>query len=88
MEIRYKLNITPHEVPIIYIAQPPVALTSISISYSTPELYVQGNTISPNIPVVVGFIESYSVFPDLPAGLTLNTYTGVITGTPTQGEIA
>ena len=86
MEIRYKLNITPQELPIIYIAQPPVAPTSIS--YSTPELYVQGNTISPNIPVVVGSIESYSVFPDLPAGLTLNTYTGVITGTPTQGEIA
>jgi hypothetical protein len=34
------------------------------------------------IPVVTGTVDSYSISPALPAGLVLNTGTGVISGTP------
>jgi hypothetical protein len=58
---------------------PPAALT-----YTTPVTYVTGAAITANIPTNAGgTIESYSVSPALPAGLTLNTVTGVISGTPT-----
>jgi hypothetical protein len=41
--------------------------------------------ITPNTPITTGGeITQYSVSPALPAGLTLDPQTGVITGTPTQ----
>ncbi len=61
-------------------AVPPTGLV-----YSTPTAtYPQGLAISPNVPSNGGgAISTYSVSPALPAGLVLNTSTGVITGTPT-----
>jgi len=54
------------------------------LAYATPSAsYLQYVLISPNRPTVAGTITSWSVDPALPAGLTLNTTTGVITGTPT-----
>ena len=50
---------------------------------SNPAQYVVGTVITPNTPTVNGTITGYSVSPALPAGLTLNTTTGVISGTPT-----
>ncbi len=42
-----------------------------------------GTAIAALTPSVSGTVTSYSVSPSLPAGLTLNTTTGVISGTPT-----
>ena len=55
------------------------------LSYSTnPATYTKGTVITPNVPTVGGGpVVSYSVAPPLPAGLSLNTTTGVISGTPT-----
>jgi hypothetical protein len=56
-----------------------------ALAYSTnPALYLTGIAITPNTPSHSGgAIVSYSVSPALPAGLSLNTGSGVITGTPT-----
>jgi hypothetical protein len=56
-----------------------------NLTYSQyPASYVTGTQITPNTPSSGGgAVASYSVAPTLPAGLSLNTGTGVITGTPT-----
>ena len=60
--------------------QPPSAL-----SYTTATAdYTVGTAITPNSPTSTGgAVTSYSVSPALPAGLSLSTSTGIITGTPT-----
>jgi len=62
-----------------------VAVSLSGLSYSTnPAQYAVGTAISPNSPTLAtGTAVSYSVTPALPAGLTLSTTTGIITGTPT-----
>ena len=59
---------------------PPTHLT-----YSTnPATYTLGTAITPNTPSSLGgVVFSYGVQPALPAGLALDTTTGVIAGTPT-----
>jgi hypothetical protein len=59
---------------------PPSGLT-----YSeNPAAYTVGTPIAPNAPSISGgAVVSYSVSPPLPLGLSLNTSTGVISGTPT-----
>ena len=56
-----------------------------NISYSpSTNTYVVGTAISALTPTNTGgTVVSYSVNPSLPAGLSLNTSTGVISGTPT-----
>jgi Putative Ig domain/Carboxypeptidase regulatory-like domain len=56
-----------------------------SLSYSiNPATYAVGTPITNNIPSSSGgAAASYSVSPALPAGLNLNSATGVISGTPT-----
>jgi hypothetical protein len=55
----------------------------------TPYNYTVGTTITDVIPTsdfdtfTGGFIESYSVLPALPGGLTIDGVTGVLSGTPT-----
>jgi gliding motility-associated-like protein len=57
---------------------PPAGLT-----YTSPNVYTVGTAIGTLTPTSTGgAIASYSVSPSLPAGLTINTTTGVITGTP------
>lgn len=60
--------------------QPPTAL-----SYATsPVDFTEGKAIAANTPTISGGIPTgYSVTPPLPAGLSLNSVTGDITGTPT-----
>ena len=59
-------------------------LAPSGLSYSTPVTYTTGSAISANNPTVGGGpVASYSVLPALPAGLSLNTTSGAITGTPT-----
>jgi hypothetical protein len=53
------------------------------LSYASPGTPVVGKAIVSLTPYVNGTVTSYSVSPTLPAGLTLNATTGVISGTPT-----
>jgi len=45
-----------------------------------------GAAIATDAPTVTGTVDSYNVSPALPAGLSLNTSTGVISGTPTAAS--
>ena len=55
-----------------------------TLEYSTPNVFFKGVVISSLSPSNSGgAIVSYAISPSLPAGLTLNTSTGTITGRPT-----
>jgi len=54
-----------------------------AISYTTPNVFVVGTAYTLNPTSTGGPVASYSVSPALPAGLNINTTTGVISGTPT-----
>jgi len=60
-------------------------LAPTNLSYSTvTAVYANGTAIASNIPSSSGgAVVSYSIRPILPPGLTLNSTTGVISGTPT-----
>jgi polyhydroxybutyrate depolymerase len=60
----------------------PVAAPS-ALSYPSPQTAVVGAVFAPVTPSVTGVVAGYSVSPALPAGLSLNTSTGQISGTPT-----
>jgi len=61
----------------------------IALTYSTTAcLYTKDLVIEPNVPTVTGTVTSWSADPALPHGLTLNTTTGVITGTPDTEQTA
>jgi hypothetical protein len=63
--------------------QPPI------IRYTSPDVFSVGTTMTPLSPTnSAGTPNSYSVSPSLPTGLTLNTTTGVISGTPTTASAA
>jgi len=64
---------------------PPPTVAPSSLAYSSnPATYTKGTAITNNTPTSSGgAVVSYAVSPALPAGLTLNTSTGVISGTPT-----
>ena len=60
-----------------------------ALSYTTvAAVYTRDEVIAPNLPTVTGSVVSWSVSPALPAGLTLNTTTGAITGTPSTIQTA
>lgn len=68
---------------ILNIAVIETAPSALSYSYN-PAVYTQGTAITPNMPSSLGGIVSgYSISPDLPPGLSLNSSTGIISGTPT-----
>jgi hypothetical protein len=52
------------------------------LSYPSPQTLHVGDTVNLT-PTVTGAVTSYTVTPALPAGLALNTSTGVVSGTPT-----
>ena len=54
------------------------------LSYPSPSQGVIGTAVTPLAPTVSGSPTSYAVAPSLPAGLTLNSTTGAISGTPTS----
>src|SRR5690606_752045 len=53
-----------------------------SLSYTSPNTFTVGTAITPLVPFIDGTADEFSVSPALPSGLTLNTTTGVISGTP------
>lgn len=55
-----------------------------NLGYAATNNFTLNSPIVPLNPTVNGNVTSYSVSPSLPSGLTLNTTTGVISGTPTQ----
>jgi hypothetical protein len=63
----------------------PVPQAPESLSYSSnPGFYVAGIAIPANAPSVFGgAAASYSIAPSLPAGLVLDSTTGILSGTPT-----
>lgn len=63
---------------------PGTGTAPVAVAYAvTPALYVAGEAIGANAPVVTGGPASaFSVTPALPAGLALDPASGVITGTP------
>ena len=63
----------------------PIVAAPSALSYSSnPATYTKDTAIMDNMPTSSGgAVVSYAVLPALPAGLTLNTSTGVISGTPT-----
>ncbi|MBD3391713.1 MAG: hypothetical protein GF418_06605, partial [Chitinivibrionales bacterium] len=60
----------------------PLAPTNLQYD-ENPAAYVVNSAITPNTATVAGTVTSYSVDPDLPDGLSLNTTNGTISGTPT-----
>lgn len=63
---------------------PPATPPPSALSYASPQTYNVGAAITPLTPTVTGTVTSYAVSPALPAGLSLDTTTGSISGTPTQ----
>jgi len=54
---------------------------------SNDDSYIVGLTIASNVPTLsTGVATSYSISPSLPAGLSFNTSTGAISGTPTAAS--
>ncbi|TDQ06308.1 putative Ig domain-containing protein, partial [Pedobacter metabolipauper] len=54
-----------------------------ALSYTTPNVFTRGTAITSLSPTVSGgAVTSYSISPALPAGLSLNATTGIISGTP------
>jgi hypothetical protein len=62
---------------------PPPPPAPSALSYPAPAPFTRGTAIATLSPTVTGTVISYSVAPALPAGLALNTGSGVISGTPT-----
>ena len=62
--------------------------TPIFAGYSTsPAVYVVGQAIAPNGPLnVSGVASGFTVTPALPAGLSMDPTTGIITGTPSAAS--
>ena len=57
-----------------------------ALSYHNPPTYYVGTPINPLWPSVTGTVTGYGISPSLPAGLTLNQTSGVISGTPTAAQ--
>ncbi len=53
------------------------------LTYPSPAVFTIKQAISPLLPTVTGTVASYSVNPALPAGLGIDSKTGIISGTPT-----
>src|SRR5262245_11901747 len=62
----------------------PQILPPSNLTYTQSNIVATvGTGIAADTPTVIGTVESYTVSPALPAGLSLNSSTGVISGTPT-----
>lgn len=65
-------------------SNPPPLIAPSGLSYSQPAIAATMNhAVTADVPTVTGTVDSYTVAPALPAGLFLNSSTGIISGTPT-----
>ena len=80
----YSLTLATGEVLIVVAdaTRPPVVAPS-DLQYPAPPVFMLATSITPLVPTVTGTVTGYAVSPSLPAGLTLNAVTGVISGKPT-----
>lgn len=63
---------------------PDATLPPTDLSYPTlSAVYTQNSAITDNVPIVTGTVTLWSINPALPAGLSFDTATGIISGTPT-----
>lgn len=58
-----------------------------NLSYS-PQTWAIGEAITPYTPTVTGTVTSYSITPNLPEGVSFNTTTGTLLGTPVYVQTA
>jgi len=66
----------------------PTSNKVLVLNYPSPNTFIQNITIKPLSPTINFSPTSYSVSPLLPDGLSLNTTTGVISGTPTALKVS
>jgi len=66
---------------------PPVEPPSNLVYPQTSMVATVGTAITTDTPTVTGTVDSYTVSPTLPAGLSLNSSTGAISGTPTAAVV-
>jgi hypothetical protein len=59
------------------------AIAPVDCTYNSPNVFTVGSAIASLNPTISGSVTGYSVSPALPAGLSLDTSSGVISGTPT-----
>jgi hypothetical protein len=63
---------------------PPPTPAPSGLSYPTQQPYTVNVAVANVTPTVTGSVTSYAVSPALPTGLSVNTTSGVLSGTPTQ----
>jgi Putative Ig domain len=64
--------------------QPPAPQPGVSLSYpSAAQVFVVGTAITPITPAITGTLTSFTVSPALPAGLSVDSNKGTLSGTPT-----
>ncbi|MBL8265333.1 Ig domain-containing protein [Steroidobacter sp.] len=61
----------------------PTVTAPSNLSYPSPAVFMVSQPITALNPTVTGSVTSYAVSPALPAGVTISSTTGVISGTPT-----
>ena len=59
-----------------------------AVTYTSPVTATVGAAFTPLVPTLSGHADSFTVFPPLPAGLTLDPVTGIVSGTPTSARPA
>jgi hypothetical protein len=58
-------------------------ITPDTLSYPSPNVFTKNSVIASLFPTILGTVINYSISPSLPSGLSFNTITGEISGTPT-----